>query len=128
MEQKIAVTISVQGRESTVGEALTYELRDEEKSARARKVAGIFIAIAVGSLFIPIVHFVAPWLSLIVAAISYGKVRNQTALLRGASGPCPACGEAIAVPEQTLEWPVEWNCVACRKRTQFVPVRSQEST
>ena len=121
MEHKVAVTISAQGKEPTAGEAVIYELSDDEKSARARKVAGVFVVAAVGSLFIPIVHFVAPWLSLVIAGVAYGKVKNQAALLRGATGPCPACGAPIAIPEQTLEWPVEWNCESCRKRTEFTP-------
>lgn len=121
MERTITTTITAQGCDPTSGEARIYELSDSDKTARARKAAGICVAIGVASLFIPLVHFVLPWFMLIVAAVVYGKVSKQAAILRAASGPCPACGETIDIDEQTLEWPIEWNCGSCRKRTLTQP-------
>ena len=127
MERTIDTTISAQGCDPTSGTARIYELSEADKTSRARKAAGICVAIGVASLFIPLVHFVLPWFMLIVAAVVYGKVAKQAAILRAASGPCPACGELIEIEEQTLEWPIEWNCGACRKRTITEPAVTQRA-
>ncbi len=120
-ERTIATRISAQGHDDTAGIARIHELSDEAKTSRARKAAGVCVGIGVASLFIPLVHFVLPWLMLIIATIVYGKVVKQGAILLAATGPCPGCGARLEVAEQTLEWPIEWNCGGCRKRTLTQP-------
>ncbi|MCB9739580.1 MAG: hypothetical protein H6747_09955 [Deltaproteobacteria bacterium] len=116
-----AITLEAQGKDATAGEAVILELDEAARGKRARKAAGICVAIAVGSLAIPLVHFVAPWAMLIVATVVYRKIMAQGAELERASGPCPACGHGIEVPRQALEWPIEWNCDGCRKRLVLQP-------
>ena len=124
MERTIDTLISAQGFTATRGTARIHDLSAEAKTSRARKAAGICVAIGVGSLLIPLVHFVLPWFMLIVAAVVYKKVSQQAAVLLEASGPCPKCAETITVGEQTLEWPIEWNCEGCRKSTTTTPLET----
>ncbi|MEY3015415.1 MAG: hypothetical protein RIT45_4150 [Pseudomonadota bacterium] len=112
----VAVTLTAQGKEPTHGEARILELDAGARAKRARRGAGICVAIGVGSLAIPIVHFVLPWLMMIIAAVVYRRIAGQGAELTAASGPCPACGAVVSLPRQALEWPIEWNCESCRKR------------
>ncbi len=125
MQRTIDTRVSAQGKEPGFGTVDVYELSDADKAARARKAAGICVAIGVCSLAIPLVHFVLPWLMLIIASVVYSKVKGQAAMLVGVHADCPACGEALSIPEQTLEWPVEWNCDACRKRTVIEPASGE---
>ncbi|MCO4763785.1 MAG: hypothetical protein KC502_19890 [Myxococcales bacterium] len=121
MESTIRTTITAQGQTPSTGTATILELTQEAKNKRALKAAGICVAIGVGSLAIPLVHFVLPWVMLIIAGVVYGKVSKQATMLLRAAGPCPACGESVEIGEQTLAWPIEWNCGGCRKRTLTQP-------
>jgi hypothetical protein len=128
MERTIDTVISAQGLAETAGIARIHDLSEQAKTSRARKAAGICVAIGAASLFIPLVHFVLPWVMLIVATVVYKKVSHQGAVLLEAVGPCPKCGETIIVGEQTLDWPVEWNCEGCRKSTTTTPVASSSGS
>ncbi len=108
--RSVAVTLTAQGKEPSRGEARILELDAAARGKRALRGAGICVGIGVGSLAIPIVHFVLPWLMMIIA------VAGQGAELQAAEGPCPACGATVTLPSQALEWPIEWNCESCRKR------------
>ena len=128
MERTIDTVIAAQGLDATAGTARIHELTEQEKTSRARKAAGACVAVGVVSLAIPLVHFVLPWFMLIVASVVYKKVSQQSAVLMEATGPCPKCGATMSIEEQTLEWPIEWNCQGCRKSTSIMPAESSAET
>lgn len=116
---RVRAVLSVAGRDPGRAVVLVSRIEPGERTRRAARGAGICMAIAVGSLAIPIVHFVMPWLMTIVAVLVWRRIRAQGAELLGVEASCPACGSAVAVPRQPMVWPLEWNCGHCRKRMVF---------
>jgi hypothetical protein len=125
----LALDFRVQGQGHTVGHGRLVTLSEPMRARRARRAAGVCIAIGLASIFVPIVHFVAPWFMLIVATLVYRSVMRQGAEVHDVSGPCPGCGKPLGLPVQPANWPLEWNCPGCRKRVAIAPhVASDVST
>lgn len=93
-----------------------------ERRRRAWRAAGLCLAAGVGSLFVPLLHWVLPWFSLLVAVFAYRHVAGTAAELTATTVACPACEHAVAVEQQTFSWPLETNCPSCRKNIQFRPI------
>ena len=118
----VSISVHVAGRPSTTANAIVVDLATAERTRRAAKYAGICVAIGVLTLAIPIVHFVAPWVMLVIAAYVWRRIQGQRAELISLTAACPACGAEVILPRQPAVWPIEWNCPQCRKRISFQPI------
>lgn len=111
-----AIAVGIQGQPPVMTTVKVRQLSAEQRGGRAFKRAGILAAIGLGSVFIPIVHFFLPWIMLTAAIVVYVRTRNEGAMLLASTVACPSCESAIELPEQSANWPIEWNCHSCRKR------------
>lgn len=80
---------------STHGQAELATLSSAERFSRAAKKGGVFFAIALVCILVPMLHFVLVPGFLIVAIVFFTKTMSEHQLIRSADGPCPACKEKI---------------------------------
>lgn len=97
-ERDVPVRFHVFGMERTYGIARVRERDPGERSARALRTAGIFLGLAVLSVFIPIAHFVlVPSFLLAAGVFAFRRLRERASVVR-LTGVCPRCRQ-----ERTFE-------------------------
>jgi hypothetical protein len=98
-------------------------LTDRARFKRAARTSGILLGIAFGTLFIPIVHYVAPLAFLIGAVITF-FVRMGTNELLAGEVPCPKCQKTFELESQPPAWPLDLTCHSCRAQLTATPLQS----
>lgn len=124
MTHKTSVKVEIRSseRESKFGEIWIQEYDSKSRSRRALKWLGICWAAAIGSVVIPLAHFVlVPGFFLagpIIAMILYGKEKE----IVGGSGICPSCGKSFIAARGSVKWPYSDVCGSCHRSVSIQPV------
>lgn len=90
------------------------DLSQAEKSRAAMKWFGIFFALAVFSVFVPILHFILVPSFLIAAVVVSMRAYNQKADLENVRGKCPNCSTEISIPRVRIRKVSGEICPQCR--------------
>ncbi len=91
-EQQIAVSITAFGATPRPATATVIEQTPGQRVLRALTGAGMFWALALGGLFIPLAHFIlVPTFLAAGVAVGVKRLREDRRLL-GVHGACPRCG------------------------------------
>jgi hypothetical protein len=97
----------------TSGWADRRDLSKEERLTRSLKIFGIFFGAAFLCLFVPILHFILPPLSLIVGTVlAINEYSGRGEVLRGEI-TCPNCKKLMELPTESEEWPLTRRCTGC---------------
>ncbi len=98
---------------STHGTVTVISFDKKARTRRAFKALGTFCACAVGSIFIPVAHFLLVPGFFFFAIFQFFQRLGTPELGKGATGVCPDCGA-----EQKLDLPPRWTTpqqVTCKK-------------
>jgi hypothetical protein len=91
-ERKIPVSLTAFGSTPRPATASILEQRAGQRVVRALTGAGMFWAMALGGLFIPLAHFVLVPTFLTAGVIMGVKRLREDRRLLGVRGACPRCG------------------------------------
>ncbi len=114
-EQQLQLKVSGQGGKTQTGTARLVDLGPAERWRRGLKISGILAAAAVLTLLIPIVHFFAPPVLLLLAGIVLALRVGQNQLLLDARVQCAQCLQTCEIEPQAPRWPLEINCHHCHR-------------
>jgi hypothetical protein len=107
-----AFTLSGYSGSPTAGTVTVQEFSREERVRRALGGLGTWWGIALGSVFIPVAHFLLVPSFLLYGLWQFAQRLGTTSRATGARGICPDCGA-----EQVLELAPRWRVpqpVTCR--------------
>ena len=88
-------------------------------------------AVAIVTLPIPLVHFIAPPLLLLIGpviGIGVYKLYHGAVDISQGDGTCPDCGAAVAIGARPEHWPMHLSCVGCQARIIVRPEADGGST
>ena len=91
-EQQLQVSITAFGAAPASGTATIVEQTPGERALRTLSGVGMFRALALGGLFIPLAHLVLVPTFLIAGIVMGIKRSREDRRLLGISGTCPRCG------------------------------------
>jgi len=105
---------------ATRGTVTVISFDKKARTRRAFKALGTFWACAVGSIFIPVAHFLLVPGFFFFAILQFFQRLGTPELGKGATGTCPDCGA-----EQKLDLPPRWKvpqqvtCKNCQRGLQL---------
>lgn len=111
----IACTLTDVSGQTTEGSADLKELASPERTLRASKRAGIFTAIAVVCILIPMLHFVLVPAFLIVAGVAFVRTMAETSVVTKAEGVCPHCKQTAVFTGLIKTTGTKEICPNCRQ-------------
>lgn len=91
-----------------------HDLSQAEKTKTAVKWFAVFFALAVFSVFVPILHFVLVPSFLIAAVVVGMRAYSQKADLTNLRGNCPNCSSAISLERVRIKRVTREICPQCR--------------
>jgi hypothetical protein len=89
---QVAISLTAFGFEPRPATAVVIEQSTGERVARAFAGLGMFWALALGGLFIPVAHFILVPTFLTAGIIMAVKRSREERRLAEVRGPCPRCG------------------------------------
>lgn len=96
------------------GEVTLQEWDAGDRTRRALKTLGFLWAAALGSVLIPLAHFVlVPGLFLAGPIAAYWIYQNERMIV-GGSASCPNCGKPFAIARSKVRWPLNDLCAECQ--------------
>ena len=93
-QTQVAVSLTAFGFSPRPATAVVIEQSTGERVGRAFAGLGMFWALALGGLFIPVAHFILVPTFLTAGIIMAVKRSKENRRLAEVSGPCPRCGAA----------------------------------
>lgn len=107
---------------STEGYVMRRDLDKGERLARAMKIFGVFFFIAFITIFVPILHFILPPLSLIGGCVlAFSEYSNKGEILCGEI-VCPNCKKVMALKRDGEDWPRTMRCSGCSFTLTLAPI------
>lgn len=104
---------------TTHGFVMRRDLEHGERLKRAGKIMGIAFLVAFLTVFIPILHFILPPLSLLIGAVlATGEYLGKGDVMSGEI-ECPNCKKKIEFARDTEEWPRVQRCPGCSFTLKF---------
>ena len=91
-QTQVAVSLTAFGVPPRPATAVVIEQSTGERVGRAFAGLGMFWALALGGLFIPVAHFILVPTFLTAGIIMAVKRSKEDRRLAEVSGPCPRCG------------------------------------
>lgn len=110
-----SVVLRHQSGAETRGVVRIEILEKRERLLRALRLAGLCWLLAIGAVFMPIVHFILVPLLLLAGPIIFFVQWPKTHLLLGGEGICPMCNMKLLIQKGAYRWPQEELCSGCRR-------------
>jgi hypothetical protein len=85
------------------------------RSARAFLVLLIGLTVSALLLGVPIIHFFAVPLGLVLTVVLAVKKFKTNYVIQSGAGACPACGKEVKILKRPFRLPFTENCEHCRK-------------
>ncbi|MCO6430591.1 MAG: hypothetical protein J5J00_06990 [Deltaproteobacteria bacterium] len=119
ISQRILVKIYC-GQRVAAGEAYLRNWTSPQRKKRAVMMLAKVWGLAVLFVFVPIVHFFAvPILVLLGPILAYASYSQSTVVL-GGKGECPSCGEIFEIAKAADRWPLQDICDHCHEHLRIV--------
>ena len=112
METEVRLTCEVDDH-VTEGKALRRDFSFSERLIRTAKIFGILAAIGVGTVVVPILHFILPPLFLLAACIFATTTWLETSEVLSGQIACPNCKTNMLFAREAEEWPKIQRCPGC---------------
>jgi len=100
------------GQESK-GTAVLVVPQPSVQITKAAVVGVSSVVLAVGSLAIPIAHFLLPWMIPLASGIYVYSTLTDKGRLTEVRGECPACQQSVKLEGGALERPMWRSCPEC---------------
>jgi hypothetical protein len=110
--QKVPIVCKVDDL-STTGWVERRDLPQGERFQRAAKIFMVFLAAAFLTVFVPVLHFVLPPLSLLIGATLALNEYAGTGEVVNGEVTCPNCKNKMSLPVETETWPRVQRCSGC---------------
>jgi hypothetical protein len=111
---QVAVSLTAFGFAPRPATALVIEQSTGERVGRAFAGLGMFWALALGGLFIPVAHFILVPVFLVAGVVLAVKRSREDRRLAEVRGPCPRCGaEQVFKAGGRFEPGRGFDCPAC---------------
>jgi len=91
-------------------------LSQSDRFITAFKKSSLFFALAIGSVFLPVLHFVLVPTFLIVTVIVFMKGMKQTSWVVTGYTQCPQCKKWVEISPQYYTEPLRTSCSQCGER------------
>ena len=104
---------------TTHGFVMRRDLQRSERLKRAGKIMGVAFLVAFMTIFIPILHFILPPLSLIIGGVLAGGEYMGTGDVLSGEIECPNCKKKIEFARDTEDWPRIQRCPGCSFTLKF---------
>lgn len=121
MEQTIKLICTEDGK-TTEGFAVRRDFSVQERVLRAGKVFGILFAIGIGTVVVPLLHFILPPLFLLTACVFGTTTWLETSEVLEGEIACPNCTTLMNIPREAEEWPLKRRCAGCSYLLTVKPV------
>lgn len=117
------VDVVVVSREGTRSEAVAYRADLTTGQRVGRAALGLILCwlLAVAFVFVPILHFIMPFVFLLAGPIVAWIRYKGTSVVLGGLAPCPRCQAPMRIKKATESWPVEASCDECRAIVHVEP-------
>ncbi len=119
--QRIILTCEVDGV-TTEGFALRREYSSAERIARAAKIFGILFFIGIGTIVVPLLHFILPPLFWLAATVLGTTTWLETSEVLSGEIACPNCKHLNLFVREAEEWPKVQRCGGCSFTLSIKPV------
>ncbi|RME15702.1 MAG: hypothetical protein D6797_06115 [Bdellovibrio sp.] len=93
-------------------EVKKIELRDRIKAALKSSI--VLFLLAVGFVFIPILHFILVPAFLIASIVVFWMTFSITHKITTRALKCPGCHKEISLKSQSPEFPIRFSCPECQ--------------
>ena len=110
--EKLTISCEADGKR-TVGFVERRDLPSAERGMRALRIFGILFAIGLGTIVVPILHFILPPLFLLAAIVMAVVTWISRGEVLGGEIACPNCGVKIEFPRGDESWPRVQRCPGC---------------
>lgn len=87
---------------------------------QALKKVGLFLGLAVASLFIPLLHFILVPAFLLLGALAFKNQMSNTHHFKLATYPCPTCGKANSISDLYFHEDAKLGCTSCSARLAII--------
>lgn len=121
---EMAVVLRANERQEAPGVVRLLEWGKRDRLKRALKALALCWGAAVGSVLIPLVHFILPPLLLIAGPIVAYVIYHRERIIDGGKGTCPNCSEPFSIVKGAVKWPLKDLCPACQTPVQVEPART----
>lgn len=111
-ESKITLSCEVDGV-ITHGFAIRREFSTQERIARSAKIFFILFFIGLGTVVVPVLHFILPPLFLIAATFLGTTTWLETSEVLSGEIACPNCKHKNVFQREAEEWPRIQRCGGC---------------
>ena len=91
-----------------------------ERVKRSFKKVALFWIIALGTAFIPVLHFILVPTFLILGIVLFFLSFKVKEIMVSSSGQCPACNEEFELEESNIKWPISQICSKCRINLELI--------
>lgn len=88
----------------------------QDRNKRVIKTCFILFAVFIVTLFIPVVHLIAPPLCIILGIGFVVKNLHYTQFRVVGTGKCPECAKEFPISELTTKFPIKTFCPHCRNQ------------
>lgn len=113
MEETVAISIESNTADTQSGELRILSLSKEARTKTALKYLGGAWAMALFSIFLPLLHFVlVPGLFLAGPILAY-LFYNKKEQMQAGTILCPKCKSEVPYKKQYVKWPLSITCTNC---------------
>lgn len=107
----------------TEGFALRRDFTAGERLKRAAKIFGILFFIGIGTIVVPILHFILPPLFWLAATVLGTTTWLETSEVLSGEIACPNCKHVNVFQREAEEWPKVQRCGGCSYTLTIKPLR-----
>jgi hypothetical protein len=117
------VDVVVVSREGSKSEAVAYRADLTTGQRVGRAAIGLLVCwlLAVAFVFVPILHFIMPFVFLLAGPIVAWMRYKGTSVVLGGLATCPRCQAPMRIKKATETWPIEASCDECRAIVHVEP-------
>lgn len=116
MENVIEKKVVVKTRDgkTSLGKVSIQQWSQPERLKRALKFGGFSWLLAVGSVFLPIAHFILVPLFLLAGPVVAILTFKQESVVLGGETICPSCQKPLPIVRSPNKWPLGDLCSSCQ--------------
>jgi hypothetical protein len=115
MGKRVPVRLTGKPNHIATGEVYVRAWSSSDRTKRAIKTFCVWLAVAVLSVAVPILHFFLVPLFFVLAVIMAGVTYAQTSVVLGGEGTCPFCGAKLDIVKKSNRWPLDEVCDRCKR-------------
>jgi hypothetical protein len=113
------ISVYSQRDNASIHELDGHVFSKQERTKRSLTRLFAFWGLALGSILIPVLHFVLVPLFFLIAPFIARKTYNEEVVLEACEMPCPECKQTAKFAKASGQWPLRNTCPHCMNRVYF---------